>query len=252
MFSIKKLNSNPILNFILIVLLINTSFSQNETLEVDYSSVLLDEIDDYGSFNFFDGKLITNGVKSVYSITIKDTIVDTEYFGYIDSSKFKFKNSFYKDPLRNQVIYYREKRGLERPKLIKDNYTIDWKLVDEYTSVLGFRCQKATCNFRGRSYEAFFTSELPYNDGPYKFDGLPGLILKVKSLDGALEIKATLVTNVEEDVPNNPYDGLEHTISFEDYKKLYKKYFNNMTGYRVDMDSEIFVPNRYIEFLIDE
>ncbi|WP_456438988.1 GLPGLI family protein [Psychroserpens sp.] len=252
MFSIKESNRNQILSFILIIFFVNVSFSQNETLEVNYSSVLLDEIDDYGSFSFFDGKLTTNGIKSVYSITIKDTIVDTEYFGYIDSSKFKFSNSFYKDLLREQVIYYREKRGLEKPKLIKDNYTIDWKVEDEYTSVLGYRCQKATCEFRGRSFEAFFTSEIPYNDGPYKFDGLPGLILMVSSLDGALKIKAKLITNVEEDVPNNPYDGLEHTISFDDYKKLYKKYFNYITGYKADLDSEVFVPNRYIEFLIDE
>jgi GLPGLI family protein len=252
MFSIKKSNRNQVLSLILALFLVCTSFSQNETLEVDYSSVLLDEGDDFGSFCFFDGKLITNGIKSVYLTRIKDTIVDSEYFGYIDTSKFKYSYSYYKDPLRNQVVYYREKRGLERPKLIKDNYTINWKLTNEYTSILGVRCQKATCEFRGRSYEAFFTSEIPYNDGPYKFDGLPGLVLKVRSLDGALEIKAKMITNVEEDVPNNPYAGLEHTISFEDYKKLYEKYFNNMTGYRADLDSEIFVPNRYIEFLIDE
>jgi len=252
MFSIKKANSNQVLSLVLIIFLVSTSFSQNETLEVDYSSVLLDEKDDYGSFSFFDGKLITNGIKSMYSITLKDTIVDTKNFGYIDNSEFKFSKSYYKEPLRNQVIYYREKRGLERPKLIKDNYNIDWKVVDEYTSVLGYHCQKAICEFRGRSYEAFFTSKIPYNDGPYKFDGLPGLVLKVRSLDGALEIKAKMITNVEEDVPSNPYEGLEHTINFEDYKKLFKKYFNNMTGYRADIDSEIFVPNRYIEFLIDE
>ena len=252
MFSIKKSNSNQAINLILIIFFVSASFSQNETLEVDYSSVLLDEIDDYGSCNFFDGKLITNGIKSVYTISTKDTIADTALFGYIDNSGFNFSKSYYKGSLKNKVIYYREKRGLERPKLIKDNYNTDWKLLDEYTSVLGFRCQKATCEFRGRSYEAFFTSEIPYNDGPYKFDGLPGLILKVKSLDGALEIKAKMITNVEEDVPLNPYDGLEHSINFGEYKKLYKKYFNNMTGYRADMDSEIFVPNRYIEFLIDE
>ena len=252
MFSIKKSNSNPILSFVLIVFFVGTSLSQNETIEVDYSSVLLDESDGYGCFSFFDGKLTTNGILSVYSITLKDTIVDTELFGSLDNTKFKFSKSYYKYPLRNQVIYYREKRGLEKPKLIKDNYNIDWKLLDEYQSVLGIRCQKATCEFRGRTYEAFFTSEIPYNDGPYKFDGLPGLILKVKSLDGALEIKAKMITNIEEDVPNNPYDRLEHTISFDDYKKLYKKYFDNMTGYRSDLDSEIFVPNRYIEFLIDD
>jgi GLPGLI family protein len=252
MFSIKKIKKDQVLSFIIVIFCVSISLSQNETLEVDYSSVLLDERDDYGSCNFFDGKLITNGVKSVYIESTKDTIADTEYFGHIDTSTFNFSKSYYKDPLRNQVIYYREQKGLERPKLIKDQYAINWTLTDDYSYVLGYRCQKATCKFRGRSFEAFFTSEIPYNDGPYKFDGLPGLILKVKSVDGALEIKAQMITNIEEDVPNNPYAGLEHTTSFEEYKKLYKKYFNNMTGYKSDMDAELFVPNRYIEYLIDE
>ena len=44
---------------------------------------------------------------------------------------------------------------------------------------MGYPCQKATATFRGRDYEAWFTPEIPVNDGPWKFFGLPGLILKV-------------------------------------------------------------------------
>lgn len=254
MFSIKISYCNHTLSVLLLFFVSHFTLSQNETLEIDYSSVLLDEKDDYGSCSFFNGKLTTNGVKSVYTITLKDTIVNSERFGLIDNSEFKFSGfskSYYKDPIK-QIVYYREKRGMERPKLIKDNYKFEWEIVNEYINVLGSVCQKAVCEFRGRTIEAYFTPEIQYNDGPYKFDGLPGLVLLVRSSDGAFEIKATMITSIEEGVPVNPYDGLEHTISFKDYKKLYKKYFDNMTGYRADLDYEIYVPNRYLEVLVDE
>lgn len=37
---------------------------------------------------------------------------------------------------------------------------------------------KATCRFRGRDYEAWYTPEIPRSEGPWKLQGLPGLILK--------------------------------------------------------------------------
>ena len=45
---------------------------------------------------------------------------------------------------------------------------------------MGFNCQQATVHFRGRNYEAWFTEEIPTSVGPWKFFGLPGLILEVK------------------------------------------------------------------------
>lgn len=53
-----------------------------------------------------------------------------------------------------------------------------WEICDSVEIVLGFSCQMATANFRGRKWFAFFTTEIPVNDGPWKLCGLPGLILK--------------------------------------------------------------------------
>lgn len=54
-----------------------------------------------------------------------------------------------------------------------------WTLKDEQQTIHGYRCQKASCRWRGRDYEAWFTSEVPIQRGPWKFGGLPGLIVKI-------------------------------------------------------------------------
>lgn len=67
-----------------------------------------------------------------------------------------------------------------------DNYLVEeqvpdfgWKVCDEWKEVLGYRVRRAECTFRGRDYVAWFAPELPVSDGPWKFCGLPGLILEV-------------------------------------------------------------------------
>lgn len=68
----------------------------------------------------------------------------------------------------------------------RDNYKcIDkvepqqWSITSDTLTILGYLCQKATTEFRGRNYEAWFTPDIPINEGPWKFYGLPGMILKV-------------------------------------------------------------------------
>ena len=61
----------------------------------------------------------------------------------------------------------------------------NWQVTNEKKKILRYSCQKATCSFRGRDYEAWFTPEIPMSYGPWKFRGLPGLILEVKDTKGA-------------------------------------------------------------------
>lgn len=57
---------------------------------------------------------------------------------------------------------------------------IKWKLENETKTYQGFKAQKATANYGGRKWIAWFTKEIPFNEGPYKFQGLPGLILEIQ------------------------------------------------------------------------
>ena len=56
----------------------------------------------------------------------------------------------------------------------------DWELTSETSEMNGFKVQKATTEYGGRTWVAWFTPDIPYNDGPYKFNGLPGLILETR------------------------------------------------------------------------
>lgn len=58
-----------------------------------------------------------------------------------------------------------------------------WTLHTETQTVIGYKCQRATCRFRGRDFEAWFAPSIPVKRGPWKFQGLPGLILKVYDKD---------------------------------------------------------------------
>ena len=57
-------------------------------------------------------------------------------------------------------------------------HTQTWTMGDSTREVLGYTCQQATADFRGRRWTAWFATDIPVSDGPWKFGGLPGLILK--------------------------------------------------------------------------
>ena len=55
----------------------------------------------------------------------------------------------------------------------------DWKITGDTETVAGVHCQKASTVFGNRTWEAWFAPSIPVSDGPYKFYGLPGLIVKI-------------------------------------------------------------------------
>lgn len=83
-----------------------------------------------------------------------------------------------KDKTHNDV-YYSETMG--STKILHKDSLVDlkWLITSETKKYKKYTCQKATTTWRGRNYIAWFTEEIPINDGPYKFSGLPGLIVEL-------------------------------------------------------------------------
>ncbi len=55
----------------------------------------------------------------------------------------------------------------------------EWKLEKGEHVVMGYVCKRASCRFRGRDYVAWYAPDIPIFEGPFVFNGLPGLILQV-------------------------------------------------------------------------
>lgn len=83
------------------------------------------------------------------------------------------------------ILTYDEYTGSNLNNLSELNYykdfiaPEDWTIHSDTTTILGFSCQKASLDFGGRTWTAWFAAEMPIADGPYKFCGLPGLIVRI-------------------------------------------------------------------------
>lgn len=79
-----------------------------------------------------------------------------------------------------------------------------WELVDEHQTILGHKCQKAKCRFRGRNFVAWFASDVPIKGGPWKFGGLPGCILKVYDVEKIYVWEAVAIEKGSFDITQYP------------------------------------------------
>ncbi|PWN61268.1 GLPGLI family protein [Chryseobacterium viscerum] len=114
----------------------------------------------------------------------------------------------------------------------------EWKILPEKQKIGEYNTQKATTNYGGRSWTAWFSTDIPFQDGPYKFYGLPGLIVKIEDKTGShimtLMGNKKTETASEEDVqiPGLTTIGLggkEIEISKKQFKKAWKDYLIDPT-----------------------
>src|ERR1700754_1381932 len=86
-----------------------------------------------------------------------------------------------------QYFQYPDERKLfTKELLLLDEYFIEdslpviaWKISGDTATFGGLHCQKATGHFKGRDYVAWFCPDLPVHSGPWKLNGLPGVIVDV-------------------------------------------------------------------------
>lgn len=117
--------------------------------------------------------------KSIDSMTQQKTI--TGDISYIDLNKIKIPKStisIYKKYDENKIIFT-DRIGTSNIGY-NDNFNdLNWQITNEKKKMTGYNATKAIVKFRGRQYTTWFTDEIPFQDGPYKFSKLPGLILEL-------------------------------------------------------------------------
>jgi GLPGLI family protein len=122
-----------------------------------------------------------------------------------------------------------------------------WCLLDSTKLVLSYVCQKAECNFRGRKWTAWFALEIPVNNGPWKFGGLPGLIMEVYdvgkqynfSIIGIEKCKNLPIVFSKATSKSNKYEKTNRIVFLEGYKQ----YLMDINSY-IQIETGIDLSNR--------
>lgn len=120
--------------------------------------------------------------------------------------------------------------------------TQNWQFTDSAKTILDYPCQMATCDFRGRQWTAWFAPDVPISDGPWKFGGLPGLIMEVYDRGSQYHFTIVGLQKVENEpiIFSETYVGskkFEKTNRI-DFLKAQKKYLMDMNGY-IQMETGI-------------
>ena len=105
---------------------------------------------------------------------------------------------------------------------VKDDREIIWDISAEQEKILGHLVQKATTFFAGREWTAWFTPEISIPDGPYKFYGLPGLILKISDKTNTHSFEIISIQNQKSNffiLNQNDYKKAKQ-ITLKEYEKM--------------------------------
>ena len=129
-----------------------------------------------------------------------------------------------KDLIKN-IIYFKTRLGRDQYTYEEDR-KMDWKILPETVKIGEYEAQKAETTFAGRKWYAWFTQDIPFQDGPYKFKGLPGLIIKVEDAKGDYSFDLQQSKKITE-FPNFDNRGGNpikvKRADFEKQEKLYRK-----------------------------
>lgn len=111
--------------------------------------------------------------------------------------------------------HYRYIERMERPV---------WTIVNEKKTILTYECQKATANYFGRSWTAWYTLEIPISEGPWKLWGLPGVIFEAFDADRHYTFECISMKETKSDKTILPPQRKKYTkISKKEYWTLDKE-----------------------------
>lgn len=122
-----------------------------------------------------------------YGKYLRDSVIKTDYPEGILTNDYMDLSQKYGGKMHELVIDLKQNTATYFHSIWGDHYcyeetmpNIKWAITESKETICGYACKKATTTFRGREWTAWYTEELQINSGPWKFNGLPGLILKVE------------------------------------------------------------------------
>jgi len=180
-----------------------------------------------------NSKFLSKGTSFKDSVSEKISIGDIGSAAWkdkMDKSKTEFDYSIFKDRQQGLILY--------SLKIMDDKlfYTqkidnVEWQIEPETREISGYKAQKATTRFAGRNYTAWFSSEIPITEGPYKFGGLPGLILSLEDTQGHYVFNFKSFEKLKRPVKLQIPPENHRVVSKEELLDLKKRYEENPVAY---------------------
>ncbi len=146
---------------------------------------------------------------------------------------------------------YRYEESLEKPV---------WNLLNERKDLLGYSCQKAMTKFKGRKWIVWYATEIPISDGPWKLNGLPGLILDAMDSDSLYHFYCVGIKQIKRSIPINIKGKFIKCSKQELYEKR-KQLNENIVAYMKSMPQitnvilktpEKTINNKYLDIEVQE
>lgn len=194
----------------------NSESIQNETMVL----FIGDKISRFSS----EGQYIADSIKEAY----KDRERTQQSFDEMRSKMPMSALNFYVFKRQNSAqVSFTEKIVKDNYRYKQDIHDLNWEILSETKEVAGFGAQKAKASFSGRDYTAWFTTEIPISEGPYKFRGLPGLILEISDNNDYYTFKLNGFKELNDEISMEfePEDYLE--VSREKFLEIKQEYAEN-------------------------
>ena len=106
---------------------------------------------------------------------------------------------------------------------------IDWQMQDADSVVCGYSCSKAVGEWRGRTWTVWYSMDIPIDDGPWKLQGLPGLILHAE--DGQGDFIFTCVSIEEKRAPIILWGDNMRKCTPEWFQREITEFWKDQSGY---------------------
>jgi GLPGLI family protein len=193
--------------------------------------------DDYSKFYSYNNYIYDSTINSKSESELSDVL---QNLGNL-TQNYKRGESFkiYKNYSDSTIIFTDRLMGPYKFFYKEQMYLQKWKIEDETKEISDYKCQKATCTFRGRDYVAWFTREIPINEGPWKFSGLPGLIVQVYDMQEHYKFVLCSIRKTNKAITFNENDYKETTLeNYINYSRSFIKNPLSLFGKGIVKDSD--------------
>lgn len=148
-------------------------------------------------------------------------------------TKFDYKKgkTYLYDEINGNIFY------------VEDSFTnLKWELTQESKEIAGYSCVKATTFFRGRKWIAWFAPKVPVPYGPWKLQGLPGLIVEANDESNTYVVKLLKLDFNKSNLFDKQFSGLYKSkntkpITYKEFVTQYEEYLQN-TRAIIDRESK--------------